>query len=241
MTGMRVAYLAVLVAVSVGLRAGATDFPAGDGGFNGQRLYVNGIVGGSFASLASGGVDTGGPGPTPNTGVATDDLFTAGGALGVALDRDNGQLRLEVEGRGREAFLGTTGSVFDPFQYDVEASDGWSVTANAWRDYFLGERWGAYVGGGLGGGGYRLFVSDDVATGSGPVGGFAWQAGGGVIWEVTDRMTLDLGYRWFAIDTLSTPLALSDGAPAGAYTSAFGASELLLTVRVYEPFRRWIR
>jgi opacity protein-like surface antigen len=73
------------------------------------------------------------------------------------------------------------------------------------------------------------------------VGGFAWQAGGGVIWEVTDRMTLDLGYRWFAIDTLSTPLALSDGAPAGAYTSAFGASELLLTVRVYEPFRRWIR
>jgi opacity protein-like surface antigen len=173
--------------------------------------------------------------------VATDDLFTAGGALGVALDRDNGQLRLEVEGRGREAFLGTTGSVFDPFQYDVEASDGWSVTAHAWRDYFLGERWGAYVGGGLGGGGYRLFVSDDVATGSGPVGGFAWQAGGGVIWEVTDRMTLDVGYRWFAIDMLSTPLALSDGAPAGAYTSAFGASELLLTVRVYEPFRRWIR
>jgi hypothetical protein len=40
---------------------------------------------------------------------------------------------------------------------------------------------------------------------------------------------------------LSTPLALSDGAPAGVYTSAFGASELLLTVRVYEPFRRWIR
>jgi opacity protein-like surface antigen len=159
----------------------------------------------------------------------------------VALDRDNGRLRLEVEGRGREAFHGQTGSVFDPFQYDVEANDGWSVTANAWRDYFLGERWGAYVGGGLGGDGYRLFVSDDVATGSGPAGGFAWQAGGGLIWDVTDRMTLDLGYRWFAIDTVSTPLALSDGAPAGAYTSAFGAGELLLAVRVYEPFRRWMR
>jgi len=205
------------------------------------RPYVSGIVGGSFASLASGGINTGGGIPTPNTGVATDNLFTAGGALGAAVERERGFLRLEVEARGRDAFVGQTGSVFDPFAYDVAALDGWSVTANAWRDVMLWERFGLYAGGGVGGGGYRLFVADNVATGSGPVGGFAWQAGGGLIWQVTDRMTLDLGYRWFAIDTLSTPLALTDGTPTGNYSSSFGASELLFSVRVYEPFRRWMR
>ena len=235
---MRAAYVAVMIALVGGLPAGAVEFLAGTGDLAGPRPYVAGMVGASFASLASGGVNTGGGSPTANTGVATDDLFTAGGALGMALDRSNGQLRLEVEGRGRDAFLGTTGSVFDPFLYDVEVEDGWSVTANAWRDFLVTERWGGYVGGGLGGGGYRLFVADNVSTGYGHVGGFAWQAGGGVIWEMTDRMTLDLGYRWFAIDTLSTPLALTDGTSTGNYTSTFGASELLLTVRVYEPFRR---
>jgi len=238
---MRIACAAVVVCGLAALTAAGRATAAESWDEAGRRPYVSGIVGGSFASLASGGVNTGGGIPTPNTGVAFDDLFTAGGALGVALDRENGLLRLEVEGRGRDAFLGQTGSVFSPFQYDVEAKDGWSVTANAWRDFFLGDRWGGYVGGGIGGGGYRLFVADNVATGYGSAGGFAWQAGGGLIWEVTDRMTLDLGYRWFAIDTLSTPLALTDGTPTGNYTSAFGASELLLTVRVYEPFRRWLR
>ena len=230
------AFLCGLIAVAAGRPAAAEPW-----GVEGWRPYASGIVGGSFASLASGGINTGGGIPTPNTGVATDNLFTAGGALGAAVDRENGLLRLEVEGRGRDAFLGQTGSVFDPFQYDVAAKDGWSVTANAWRDIMLRERFGLYAGGGIGGGGYRLLAADNVATASGPVGGFAWQAGGGLIWEVTDRMTLDLGYRWFAIDTLSAPLALTDGTPTGNYTSSFGASELLLTVRVYEPFRRWLR
>lgn len=230
------AFLGGLIAVAAGRPAAAESW-----GVEGWRPYASGIVGGSFASLASGGINTGGGIPTPNTGVATDNLFTAGGALGAAVDRENGLLRLEVEGRGRDAFLGQTGSVFDPFQYDVAAKDGWSVTANAWRDVMLRERFGLYAGGGIGGGGYRLLAADNVATASGPVGGFAWQAGGGLIWEVTDRMTLDLGYRWFAIDTLSAPLALTDGTPTGNFTSSFGASELLLTVRVYEPFRRWLR
>jgi hypothetical protein len=35
---------------------------------------------------------------------------------------------------------------------------------------------------------------------------------------------------------MSMPLALNGGAPAGNYTSAFSASEWLLSVRIYEPF-----
>lgn len=205
---------------------------------SGARPYVSGIVGGSFASLSSGGVNSAGIAPTANAGTMTDDLFTAGGALGLAIDRDHGLLRVEVEGRGREAMVGETPSVVSPFAYDLRAADGWSVTANLWRDLFINDHWGVYVGGGLGGGGYRLTVDDDVSSGYGNISGFAWQAGCGVTWRLADRVTLDLGYRWFAIDTLSTPLALSDGTPAGNYTSAFGANELLLSVRIYEPFRR---
>jgi len=202
------------------------------------RPYVSGIVGASFATLSSVDTNTAGGAPTTNTGSINDNLFTAGGALGLAIDRENGLLRVEVEGRGRDAMTGTTPSVVYPFAYDVAVKDGWSVTTNLWRDLFLDDHWGVYVGGGLGGGGYRLTVNDDVSSGYGNVGGFAWQAGGGVTWRLADRVTLDLGYRWFGIDTLSTPLALSDGTSAGNYTSTFGASELLLSVRIYEPFRR---
>lgn len=211
---------------------GAEAFDAG------PRPYISGIVGASFASLSSGGTNTAGLAPTANTGSINEDLFTAGGAIGLAIDRTNGMLRVEVEGRGRDAMAGTTPSIANPFTYDVAAKDGWSVTTNLWRDLFLDDHWGVYAGGGLGGGGYRLSVDDNVSSGYGHIGGFAWQAGGGVTWRMADRMTLDLGYRWFAIDTLSNPLALTNGTPSGDYASTFGASELLLSVRIYEPFRR---
>lgn len=203
------------------------------------RCYVAGIVGASFAALSSGGTNTAGI-PTPNTGTATDDLFTGGGAFGVAFDRPHGLLRAEVEGRGRDQLLGETASVA-PFA--VAASDGWSVMANLWRDYFFSNRLGVYGGGGLGAGGYRLAVEESlgVVTGAGTASEFAWQAGGGVTYRVGPHVTLDLGYRFFDLGTASTPLLLGDGSPAGDYTSAFSASELLLSVRIDGPFRQFRR
>jgi len=177
---------------------------------SGPRPYVSAIIRGAFASLSSGGVNTAGIAPAANVGTMTDDMLTAGGALGLAINRDHGLLRAEVEGRGREAMAVETPSVVSPFAYNVRAADGWSVTANLWRDLFLDDHWGVYVGGALGGGGYRMTVNDELSSGYGHVGSFAWQAGGGVTWRLADRVTLDLGYRWFAINTLSTSLALSD-------------------------------
>jgi opacity protein-like surface antigen len=203
------------------------------------RCYVAGIAGASFASLTSGGTNTAGI-PTPNTGTVSDDLFTAGGAFGAAFDRPHGLLRAEVEGRGRELLQGETASV-EPFA--VAASDGWSVMANIWRDYFFTNRLGVYGGGGIGAGGYRLAVEDSLAivTGASTASEFAWQAGGGVTYRVGPHVTLDLGYRFFDIGTASTPLLLGDGSPAGDYTSAFSASELLLCVRIDGPFRQFFR
>jgi opacity protein-like surface antigen len=228
---------------------------ADDGAFEGQtvgccdeldadcpsrRFYVTGIIGASFGTLQSGGINT--EGNFPNTGRATDSLLTAGGAVGMAFDRANGLLRLEVEGRGRDALQGITNSFEPPtpsYFYSVRATDGWSVMTNAWRDWYLTERLGFYGGGGIGAGGYRLTVNDTVVSGYGHVGGFAWQAGTGTTYQLTEWTTIDLGYRFFDTVSDSLPLTVigSGGAPAGSYVSNFYASELLLSVRIYEPFR----
>ena len=205
-----------------------------------RRFYITGIIGASFGTLQSGGINN--EGNFPNTGRATDSLLTAGGAIGTAFDRDNGLLRLEVEGRGRDALQGSTNSFEPPtpdYFYSVRASDGWSVMTNAWRDWYLTERLGFYGGGGIGAGGYRLSVDDSVVSGYGHVGGFAWQAGTGTTYRITNRTTIDLGYRFFDTVSDSLPLTLGGpgGPPAGSYVSNFYASELLLSVRIYEPFR----
>ena len=205
-----------------------------------RRFYITGIIGASFGTLQSGGINT--AGNFPNTGRATDSLLTAGFAGGMAFDRATGLLRLEVEGRGRDALQGSTNSFEPPtptYFSSVRAADGWSVMANAWRDWYLTQRLGFYGGGGIGAGGYRLTVSDGIVSGYGHVGGFAWQVGTGTTYRLTERTTIDLGYRFF--DTVSDSLPLTEigsgGAPAGSYVSNFYASELLLSVRIYEPFR----
>jgi opacity protein-like surface antigen len=219
-----------------------------------RRFYITGIVGASFANLTSGGT----PQSTfpnqdlSNFGSVNNTVFTSGGAAGIAFDRPSGLLRVEFEGRQRDllsgqTFLRTNEPTLGDVPYAVRAADGWSAMANVWRDYSVGERLGLYAGGGIGAGGYNLSASLDTnfgetQTGASAVSGFAWQAGGGVTYRFTDRLTLDLGYRFFSIGTGSTPLTYTDFVstqPFGPYTSTFTASELLLSVRIYEPFRQW--
>ncbi|MFN9272925.1 MAG: outer membrane protein [Planctomycetia bacterium] len=227
----------VLVAVAAALGSSLTRAAAADpfGDLGSQRWYVSGIVGGSFMTLTSGGENT--AASAANAGAATGGAFTGGGALGLAIPSGGGQWRAELEGRQRARLAGQTNFVGDPFLYDVQAADGWSVTANLWRDIPITDRTGFYACGGIGGGGYRLTVDDQIyAQGYNRTGGFAWQAGGGLVWSPSDRLDIDLGYRFFAVDTGSTPLVNQlSGGSAGIYTSSLSASEVLLTFRIYEP------
>jgi len=204
---------------------------------NGSRFYLAGIVGSSFATLTS-----------PGTPSATGPLFTSGGAAGVAFEMWDRAWRIEVEGRARNPISEEMPLADDISTSTLSATGGWSTTVNLWRDFDVTQRLTCYVGGGIGGGGYRFSVNqvypdqDTTVLGLGTVGGFAWQAGGGLAYAITDRITLDLGYRFF---DLGSGRVTAQVAQTGviidtqSFSPAFSGSELFFAIRIYEPFRGW--
>lgn len=199
------------------------------------RFYLAPILGGSWSTLAADG-DV----------ITSRNLFTAGGAAGMAFARPGGQARLEFEGRYRDGFALQESSP-DAF-VRLAIDQNWSALVNLWRDVSIGERFGVYAGGGIGAGGYRFdYTVVDLTAASEILGAnaitqFAWQAGGGLLYAVSDRITLDLGYRFYGVGTGRSLLTLYNGGvpvDSGLVTTGFSASELLLSVRIYEPFRSW--
>ena len=90
-------------------------------GKNDRQFYLAGIVGADFATLDK---VTG-----METTVPNQSIFTAGGAAGIRFLRENGGLRLEFEGRGRDQVLST---VAEPGigSITTQATDGWSAMVN---------------------------------------------------------------------------------------------------------------
>lgn len=201
----------------------------------GSRLYLAGIVGASFGTLT---VDS-----PPS---ANEPLFTSGGALGIEFSRP---WRLEFEGRARDPIGAVQEGVGSTTTF--AATGGWSAMVNLWRDVELTDRLSLYAGGGVGGGGYRFTLSgeipppDDITlAGASIVNSFAWQAGGGLSYALTDRIALDLGYRFFALAGGNVNVLQSiSGVPYQTFpvSTGFSASELFFALRVYEPFRMFRR
>lgn len=204
-----------------------------------STFYVAGIIGPSFATLASSPGDLWADRFNQN-------LITAGAAAGWAFHRPAGSLRVEFEARGRDNLSNVYRPIPDtPDFLSASARDGWSTMVNAWRDYELNSRLAVYAGGGVGAGGYRLVVNSSLPSvpdasiaGTSRVSAFAWQAGGGVVYELNDRISLDLGYRFLGLAGGSTDVSITDafGTSAFRINTALSASEMLLSVRVFEPF-----
>jgi len=180
--------------------------------------YVAGIIGSSFA--AAGG-DAGGVGGT---------LLTGEGALGVSVPRPLGAVRFEIEGRQRAALSGTR--LGPPTAGEPAATVGgeWTTMANVWRDVSLADHLSLYAGGGAGVGGYSHDADGEGPAAASHVAAFGWQAGGGVAYAVTDRLTLDVGCRVYGLE-----------AGAGQPAAGAPAAEMLFAVRVSDPFRGWLR
>ena len=204
-----------------------------DTGGNCRQFYLGGIVGADFGTFTKV--------PGNPTAVPNQSLFTGGGTVGMRSLRDNGAWRFEFEGRGRDQITDTVEQ--GGASATTAARDGWSTMVNVWRDYEVVGDFDVYAGGGIGAGGYRSVINagftglPPTITSNDNVSEFAWQAGGGLIYNVSNRMAVDLGYRFFSIGDV-TATGLNGGTPFD-YPTNYAASELLLTVRIYEPFRRW--
>lgn len=188
-----------------------------------RRVYISGMIGPSFAQVYS---------PAESALLSEDTLFAAGGAIGIAFERPNGRLRLETEGMGRSTYDAEFLATPSPGDTTI-LTNNWSVMENLWRDFMLTDRFGVYGGGGIGAGGYILGEQFEGETlYADPAANFAWQVGGGLLWEISSRLTFDVGYRYFQINTITQP---------GVEPNQFAASELMFTLRLYEPFRSWRR
>lgn len=114
-----------------------------------------------------------------------------------ALGRDNGRLRVEGEALFtksdlEEAVLNDGTTDYDLGEVNVSQA---AAMLNVLVDFAAGDRFTPYVGAGLGFGATRLEApdldEDEVKT------GLAWQIKAGVAVAMSDRATLDLGYRYF--------------------------------------------
>jgi opacity protein-like surface antigen len=198
----------------------------------GRRFYLTSIVGGSFLVVS--------PNNTPAS------CLTGGGAAGLAFERSNGRIRLETEGRYRglieQTYLGFNEN-FSPRDPNpvgiVQAKNlgGWSVLANVWRDFRLNDRFDVYGGGGIGATGFETSFQQIDVTRPEPATrrnetGYAWQIGVGGIWNVSERVAVDASYRLFGTGWTITREGLAAGFPR---------NEILISLRVYEPFRGLMR
>lgn len=178
---------------------------------SGRRPYITGMMGSSLGPI-SGAAATGNA-----AGSFASPVFNGEGAFGVEIPQPAGALRIELEGRA-----------FDDV-FAAASGQEWSTLANLWRELSIAEHFGAYAGGGLGAGGFSVAgAAPDGAATVAKVSGIAWQAGAGLTYAFTDRVTVDVGYRLHGLEPTT-------GRAAGDTT----ASEVLLSVRIFEPFRGW--
>jgi opacity protein-like surface antigen len=145
---------------------------------------------------------------------------------------------LEAEWLQRDFYRGAI-NAFPGAGASLVATENWSVLANVWRDFMITERIGCYGGGGIGSGGLTNFA-EGPSFRTPPIksSSFAWQAGGGLLYEVTDQVTFDVSYRWYQVHSLSGPSALS---AANVDNYRYGASQVMFSLRMFEPLRSLLR
>jgi opacity protein-like surface antigen len=200
------------------------------------EFYLASVVGGAFATMSQPELPPGSP------AIGTQSLLTGGLAAGLEWERPSGAVRLELEGQARErmAFSDTEPLIGTLLQ---GGDDGWSALANIWRDITITERLDAYLGGGIGAGGYRYFFAGDspgaVISGSTDIATFAWQAGGGVAFAFSDRITLDVGYRFLGFAAAPATIVVTTPVETirDSVSTQYSSGQFLIMLRIYEPFR----
>ena len=226
------------------------------------ELYVTGSLGISGATGKSGGSTL----FFDNTGSDSDSSPVFGGTSGIAIPIDElfpdrlrrwrvnlptWDVRFELEGiTGRDYELRTDGG--DGYFAEV---DNWAIMHNLWMDLPIREpvNWAfgrfpllepvtVYLGAGIGFGVTEVEATDNVSIGSKTNYKFAWQAGAGIAYKLTDYVTLSVGYRYFDLGKAKLELSTAGIEEFGRYTLDVRAHEFTSGVRVSfytVPWPRW--
>jgi outer membrane protein OmpA-like peptidoglycan-associated protein/opacity protein-like surface antigen len=125
------------------------------------------------------------PGQDARFGTETDDGWLGNFTIGHQWERG---WRLELEGRYSE-------NDFEDMDGQVEAA---ALMLNSWYDFNAHGRFHPYIGVGVGAAQLEADLIDGFNLDDDTV--FAYQAGAGIAFDITDRLTADLGYRYFATD-----------------------------------------
>jgi hypothetical protein len=230
----------LLAALLLGARAGAAD------------LYLSGTLGnsGGFGSSS---------GKTDFFDIDGDDSDASpsyGGSFGLSFAMDEAvpsirsfelpswTVRMELEFlTGRDYELrsdGATGQ--DDFFTEVDA---WTLLPSVWVDlplrtpisWLFGrvpvlEPMSLYGGGGIGLASVDLYTRDQAFIGKTDSLNFAWQAGLGLAYELTDTTTFSVGWRYLSMGETEADLLLAPGVKGGKFTLDMSSHEILTGLRV---------
>jgi hypothetical protein len=224
-------------------------------------LYASGLFTVAGNTFDSGGFTTTNPGDPqnpdfffPNTGDDSDSAWVLGGALGFAvpfnqmvpLDWDwplpDWTIRLEFEGKsGGDTEYITQG--LDPY---ISTVFSWQLMHNMWLDFpldtpvswWLGrvpflDPLSFEMGAGVGVAGTEIETTNNVFRGETSDYNFAWQAGFGLGYRLTDRVNLGVGYRY--VDLGSHSFKLRSGGfpdPLGKMNVDLVSHQLTFGIRV---------
>jgi|GEM_PF-345625 len=181
----------------------------------------------------------------------TDTVLGGGVSLGYTLASKTGlPVRLELDYTARDAaevsstrdmtYSTTYGGVYYPANPAVMTQAD-TVTlntfmANVWYDIHTGTALTPYIGGGIGWGfvNYKNTramlegVTYDSFTDKKDVTNFAWSVGAGVSYALSERLALDIGYRY--VDAGDMKVSASGGEPLSG-TSAIASHDVMVGIR----------
>jgi len=133
-----------------------------------------------------------------------DFTTDTGFALGVVVGTKVWDaMRVEVELSGTSNDISGVYSEFYNTTFDGDSVDAVYLMGNLWYDFYVGNGFTPYVGGGIGVAWVSTGIDDftpDLWELDGS--GFAYQLGAGVRFDVAQNVGLDLGYRFKAVPGL---------------------------------------
>ncbi len=174
------------------LATGAVQASASEMGIAGHEIYFSAFGGPSFSQIVKGFDST--AGSSYKARMKTPG-YLVGGAVGLKL---NENIRAEAElAYRRYSLKKVTYPGFAPVSLSGHA-DAISFMGNLWFDLPLGGRVTPYAGGGLGLA-YATYASSTLKDHD---TGLIFQLGVGAKWAVSEKMSLDVGYRFRGIPGL---------------------------------------